>query len=217
MKYKVAAFDLDGTLVNSLTDLAIAVNYGLEVVGLPTHEVERYKRFVGNGREKLIDRAMGEAHTDKKLRKTVKDSFDSYYAVHCNDNTSGYPGCKEMLVELDRLGVKVVVLSNKPDEFVAKILGRIYPGFGFALAWGKKPEYPEKPDGSALLAMLNKLSMKPADCIYIGDSDVDVFTAKNAGVDMLGVEWGFRGEAELLGAGAPFVAKTAMDIVEYIK
>ena len=216
MKYKIVVFDLDGTLVNSLTDLAIATNKGLEAAALPQHSVDEYRYFVGNGRDMLVKRAMGEFESDLERRETVRRFFDSYYAVHCNDNTTAYEGCAEMLDALKNAGVKTSVLSNKPDEFVHSILLKLYPDHVFTAAWGKKHELPPKPDGTSLRLMLDSLGLNPEDCLYIGDSDVDVFTAQNADVDMIGVEWGFRGRDELLGAGAPYVASTPEDITEYI-
>ncbi|MCH5299652.1 MAG: HAD-IA family hydrolase [Ruminococcus sp.] len=216
MKYKILVFDLDGTLVDSIADLAIAVNRGLATAGLPTHDIAEYKRFVGNGREVLIDRAMGERCKDKNLRDTVSDVFNDYYARHCNDNSRAYDGCAELLRALSEMGVKTAVLSNKPDEFVAQILKKVYPEHQFDIAWGKRSDLPCKPDKTALLTMLSELGLSPSDCLYIGDSDVDVFTAKNAGVDMLGVEWGFRGRYELINAGADDVVSTAAQILEYI-
>lgn len=216
MKYKLLVFDLDGTLVNSLKDLAIAVNFGLKTAGLPIHEIEKYKVFVGNGREKLIERAMGGEYCDESLREIVKNKFDSYYAEHCNDNTDSYDGCGKMLSELQSLGIKTAVLSNKPDEFVEKILKKVYPDHNFDLAWGKKSEYKTKPDPEALYAILDKLGIKKENCLYLGDSDVDIYTAKNAGVDMLGVDWGFRGREELIEAGADAVVSSAEEILEYI-
>lgn len=215
-KYKLVVFDLDGTLVNSLTDLAIATNKGLEKAGLPIHETEAYKKFVGNGRDKLIDRAMGEAHRDAATRKIVMDEFDGYYNRHLNDNTVAYDGCAEMLREIGKMGVKTGVLSNKPDEFVAKILEKCYPDYSFDAAWGKRADFSPKPDPASLNAMLSELNVSLEECLYIGDSDVDVFTAANAGVDMIGVEWGFRGREELVSAGAPFVASKAEEITEYV-
>ncbi len=216
MKYKLIVFDLDGTLVNSLADLAISVNEGLKKAGLKTHDIEKYKKFVGNGREKLIDRAMGESRNDETLRKIVKETFDSYYKDHCNDNTTAYKGCEKLLFELKKAGVKTAVLSNKPDEFVDEILRKIYPNHKFDSAWGKKPEFITKPNPEALNAMLKDLAVKKSECLYIGDSDVDIFTANNAGVDMLGVDWGFRGRKELIDAGAKYVVSSADEILEYI-
>lgn len=119
---KMVVFDLDGTLMNSLTDLAISVNYGLKLNGLEEKPVENYKTYVGNGREMLIRRAMGDAWTDHEPFEKVKADYDRHYAVHCNDHTAAYDGCAEMLEKLAKKGVKTGVLSNKPDEFVDKML-----------------------------------------------------------------------------------------------
>ena len=216
MKYKLVVFDLDGTLVNSLTDLAIATNKGLEEAGLPQHTVDEYRYFVGNGRDMLVRRAMGEFSADDKRRDTVRRVFDSYYAEHCNDNTTAYDGCAEMLRTLSDSGVMTAVLSNKPDEFVLRILNKLYPGHHFTAMWGKKHEFPPKPDGTSLKAMLESLNVSQRDCLYIGDSDVDVFTAQNGGVDMIGVEWGFRGREELISAGADAVVSEPSEITEYL-
>ena len=213
---KIAVFDLDGTLVNSLTDLAQSVNKGLAKAGLEEKPVENYNHYVGNGREIMVKRAMGEYAGDENLFRVVMDTFNSEYKIHCNDNTTSYDGCAELLEKLRKDGIMTAVLSNKPDEFVPEILKKVYPEHIFTEAWGKKPEYRIKPDNQALLAMLDKYGIKPDECIYIGDSDVDVQTAQNSGVQMLGVEWGFRGREELLSVGAPFVAKTADELYDYI-
>ena len=213
---KIAVFDLDGTLVNSLTDLAQSVNKGLKKAGLDEQPIENYNHFVGNGRELMIKRAMGKSSEDEGKLAIVRSVFNDEYKVHCNDNTVAYDGCAELLQKLDERGIKTAVLSNKPDEFVGRILKKVYPQHTFAEAWGKKPEYKIKPDSQALLAMLSMYGIEKNECIYIGDSDVDVFTAKNSEVKMAGVEWGFRGRQELLGAGAPFVASTADELFEYI-
>lgn len=213
---KIAVFDLDGTLVDSLTDLALSVNKGLKKAGLPEHPIDAYRRFVGNGREKLIRRAMGKYAGDEEKFRLVHDTFDHEYKLHLNDNTDSYPDCDKMLEKLSGRGIMTAVLSNKPDEFIEKILKKLYPRHTFAEAWGQKPQYKCKPDKEALHAMLSIYSIRPDECVYVGDSDVDVFTANNSGVKMAGVSWGFRGKAELLDAGAPFVADTAEELTEYI-
>ena len=213
---KMVIFDLDGTLVNSLTDLAQSVNKGLINAGLKAKPIENYSQYVGNGREVMLKKAMGDYANNEELLCAVRNIFNSEYAVHCNDNTTAYAGCKELLSKLERLGIKTAVLSNKPDEFVGKILKKVYPNHTFTEAWGKKPQYKSKPDGEALIAMLDIHKISKDECLYVGDSDVDVFTAKNAGVKMAGVEWGFRGRQELFAAGAPFVASTAEQLFNYI-
>ena len=212
---KIAVFDLDGTLVNSLTDLALSVNKGLKEAGLPEHPVSEYNHFVGNGRAKLIRRAIGEGCTEA-LYEQVLHVFDREYRLHCNDNTEAYEGCADMLRALGRNGIATAVLSNKPDEFMDKILGKLYPDHRFLEAWGQKPQYKCKPDKEALHAMLALHGFSTGDCVYIGDSDVDVLTAQNSGVRMAGVSWGFRGRKELLDTGAPFVADTAAELTEYL-
>lgn len=213
---KIAVFDLDGTLVDSLTDLALNVNKGLKKAGCQEQPVESYKQFVGNGREVMVKLAMGEKSNDKRLLEIATETFNTEYAIHCNDNTKSYAGCKGMLEKLCENGIKTAVLSNKPDEFVGRIVAKVYPEHNFAEVWGQKPQYKRKPDKEALTAMLNIHELAPDECIYIGDSDVDVLTAQNAGVHMAGVEWGFRGKNELLATGAPFVASTAEELTEYI-
>lgn len=213
---KIVVFDLDGTLVNSLVDLAQSVNKGLVKAGLEEKPIENYNQYVGNGREVMIKKAMGEHSENEKLLGIVRDTFNSEYAAHCNDNTESYDGCAELLENLEGRGIKTAVLSNKPDEFVGRIVKKVYPNHTFAEAWGQKPQYKRKPDGEALNAMLDMYGILPDECLYVGDSDVDVYTAENAGVNMAGVEWGFRGREELTGAGAPFVAADAEELFNYI-
>lgn len=214
--FKIAVFDLDGTLADSLTDLAVCVNLGLAAAGLPEKPIKNFNTYVGNGRAKLIWRAM-DGVKDERLFDIVEKTFNKEYALRCTDNTTAYNGCAELLDGLKRRGIMTAVLSNKPDEFVERILRKLYPSHSFAAAWGKKPEFKPKPDGEALNALLKLCGVDDkSDCIYIGDSDVDVFTAQNAGVAMAGVEWGFRGRDELISAGAPFVAASADELFEYI-
>lgn len=214
--FKIAVFDLDGTLADSLTDLAICVNLGLAAAGLPEKPVKNFKTYVGNGRAKLIWRAM-DGVKDERLFDIVEKTFNEEYALRCTDNTTAYNGCAKLLEGLKSRGILTAVLSNKPDEFVERILSKLYPSHSFAAAWGKKPEFKPKPDGEALNALLKLCKVYDrSECIYVGDSDVDVFTAQNAGVAMAGVEWGFRGKNELICAGAPFVAASADELFEYI-
>lgn len=214
--FKIAVFDLDGTLADSLTDLAVCVNLGLAAAGLPEKPIKNFNTYVGNGRAKLIWRAM-DGVKDERLFDIVEKTFNEEYALRCTDNTTAYNGCAKLLEGLKSRGIMTAVLSNKPDEFVERILRKLYPSHSFAAAWGKKPKFKPKPDGEALNALLKLCGVDDkSNCIYIGDSDVDVFTAQNAGVAMAGVEWGFRGKNELICAGAPFVAASADELFEYI-
>lgn len=214
--YKCVVFDLDGTLVNSLFDLADSVNKALAKQGLPVHPYDSYKNFVGNGRAKLIERAMGDFAADEQLLKAVTRDYDEDYLVHCLDKTRPYDGVVEMLSELQKNNVRINVLSNKPDEFVNKMLAKLFPGITFNLAWGKKSDFAPKPDPASLFALLKELSVDKSDCIYVGDSNVDVITAKNAGVDFCGVLWGFRTKEELVTEGAEITVSTADELLKVI-
>lgn len=214
--YKCAIFDLDGTLVNSLVDLADSVNRALARHNLKTHPCDAYKYFVGNGRAKLIERAMGDFADDKELLQKVTKDYDDDYIIHCLDKTRPYDGIVDMLTTLQNNGIMINVLSNKPDEFVKQMLGKLFPTINFTLAWGKKDNYPTKPDPASIFALLDELSVDKSETIYVGDSNVDVITARNAGLDFCGVLWGFRTKEELESEGAKVTASTADELLKVI-
>ncbi len=211
--YKIVVFDLDGTLANTLEDLADAVNKGLSENGLPTHSLESYKKMVGDGILNLIKRAIAPV-TDEKTAAKVKEVFDRYYREHSTDKTCAYPGTQQLLEVLQEKGILTAVLSNKPHQFVEKILKKIFPHHCFDLAWGKRPEYDIKPNPDSLNAILSLTGIDKSQCLYVGDSDVDCHTARNAGVKCCGVSWGFRGREELEKAGADFIIDTPMEMRE---
>ncbi len=214
--YKAVIFDLDGTLVNSLYDLADSVNRALEHYGLPTHPYEPYKYFVGNGRAKLIERAMGDAASDMALLNAVTEYYDEDYLIHCMDKTAPYDGIPELLSALIPKDIAICVLSNKPDEFVDKMLSKLFPGIKFTIAWGKKPQFAPKPDPGSIHALLSELEVDKSDCLYVGDSNVDVITARNAKLDFCGVLWGFRTAEELIGEGAKKLANSVDELKKVI-
>ena len=213
--YKLIVFDLDGTLANTLEDLANATNKGLENHNFPTHSVESYRKMVGSGIINLVKRAIAPV-TDEEVVMAVKKDFDQYYKEHSIDKTCAYEGTPELLNALAERGIMTAVLSNKPDEFVGKILKKIFPNHGFTFAWGKKPEYQIKPSPEALNAIIEMTNTPKDQCLYVGDSDVDCFTAQNAGVKCCGVSWGFRGKEELISAGADIIIDTPLEMLEKI-
>lgn len=218
MKTKLVIFDLDGTLVNSLYDLADAVNYALAKNGLPTHEREKYRFMVGNGRSVLADRAMMIPEgSDSELKRAVLADYDHYYGGHYKDNTRPYEGTAELLKALDEKGVGYCVLSNKPDFFTKAIISELFPGSDFAYVMGKRDEFPTKPDPASVNAVMRELSVTAEECLYIGDSNVDMKTAANAGIESVGVSWGFRSVEELEAAGASHIADVPGDILKYLK
>jgi haloacid dehalogenase superfamily, subfamily IA, variant 3 with third motif having DD or ED/haloacid dehalogenase superfamily, subfamily IA, variant 1 with third motif having Dx(3-4)D or Dx(3-4)E len=209
---ELCVFDLDGTLVNSLDDLANSTNYALEKNGFAPQPVERYRYFVGNGVPLLIKRALGERGT-KEAEQAVLRDFNEYYDRHFDDKTRPYKGNTELLHALGIRGVQCGVLSNKPDNFVRLIVSRLLPDSSFAWIQGKTDEFPKKPDPAALEHILRSLGVKKENTLYIGDSDVDIRTGKNAGVATCGVLWGFRGRAELEAAGADHIAAAPEEIL----
>ncbi len=215
-KYDVCVFDLDGTLIDSLGDLAVCCNEALQLHDLPAHPVDSYRYFVGSGIKNLIKRSMGDKADDEKLVTSVYKAFNLLYNEKCLELTKPYKGVSALLSQLRHSGIKVAVLSNKADEFAKRIVDELFDENEFDLVWGKKEEYPIKPAPDSLLAILDKFDCKKNKCLYIGDSDVDVITAKNADVDFCGAEWGFRGKDELLSAGAKKIAVKPGEILALV-
>ncbi|MBQ9673429.1 MAG: HAD-IA family hydrolase [Ruminococcus sp.] len=213
---KLVIFDLDGTLANTLEDLADATNYGLKKAGMATHSLEKYNKFVGSGIDNLVKRAI-YPETDTRLFDIVKSGFNEYYSAHSIDKTKAYNTTEELLDKLDMQRILTAVLSNKPNEFVGEILRKIFPDHRFSCAWGKKPEFSVKPNPDALNAIIREVGVNKEQCLYVGDSDVDCFTAQNAGIKCCGVSWGFRGKDELLNAGADFVIDDALQLLEILE
>ncbi len=204
--YQYAIFDLDGTLANTLEDLADAVNYALIKNGFNPHPTESYKLMVGSGIINLVKTASG--CDDEKIISALKSDFDEYYGEHAIDKTCAYPQSEQVLLNLQGKGVVLAVLSNKPDIFVKAILDKLFPNITFKEAWGKKQEYPIKPNPASLNAIIEKLGADKSKTVYIGDSNVDVLTATNGNIDVIGCTWGFRGKDELVNAGARKLADT---------
>ena len=215
--YKLVVFDLDGTLADTLSDLAHSMNKALESENLPAHPVESYRKFVGNGISNLVKQVVMDKADDEELCKRVKAFFDSYYPQHLCDFTKAYDGMADVLRSLRESSVKTAVHSNKPHTFVPQILKTLYPEHKFEIAWGHKDAFERKPSPQALEVIMEQLHCDKESTLYVGDSDVDVFTAHNAGVKVCGVEWGFRGKEELVSAGADFIAKDAENLLDIIK
>lgn len=196
-------FDLDGTLLNTLADIGSACNAILGRHDYPQHPLEAYRQMVGNGFDKLLERATpADRKPDACAMADLVAETRRYYAEHILERTRPYPGIVNALKALKKRGCMLGVLSNKPDEMTLKLICHFFPGI-FDAIQGARPDVPLKPDPLALNAMLNHFKSSPN--AYIGDSNVDMITAKNAGVYPVGVAWGFRGEAELADSGARIV------------
>jgi phosphoglycolate phosphatase len=215
MRLRAVLFDLDGTLVDSLGDIATAMNHALQAHGLPAHPESAYLRFVGEGVAKLAERATGGAAPDVQGR--VLATYHAHYDAHLFDRTRAYPGVVDALQALAADGVRLGVLSNKSDDFVKRLAARLLPGVAFAAVYGERPGIPRKPDPTAALALAAELGVPPAACGFVGDTSVDMDTAKAAGMYGVGVGWGFRPEAELRAHGARAVVSTAEGLLAALR
>ena len=213
--YKYVIFDLDGTLADTLADLAASINFSLEKNALPTYKVDDYRSFVGDGIDKLIERVLADNYSEALLKET-KEVFFNYYSEHFCDYTKSYDGMPGLLKELDDLYIKTAVISNKPHQFVPQILSKLYPDHKFEYTWGQKPNFERKPDPQLLLLLLSLLGAEKSEALYVGDSNVDIKFAHSAGIKACGVSWGFRGREELIKSGADFIADNTNELKNVI-
>ncbi len=212
---KLIIFDLDGTLLNTIDDLADAVCFALGEYGFPPRSREEVTGFVGNGVLKLIERALPEGHKDSETADKVCRSFNLRYAGHCADKTRPYDGMTELVAKLKARGYKLAVLSNKPDEFTKELIRKFF-GDAFDAVEGSGENTPRKPDPTGELKLIADLGFTPADAVHIGDSDTDVMTARNAGVRLLACSWGYRSRKCLTDAGAADIADTVEELGEML-
>lgn len=214
MNIKAVIWDLDGTLLNTLDDLAASVNAALAQNGMPLRSTEEVRAFVGNGIRKLMIRAVPGGEANPAFDKALED-FTRHYGAHSRDRTQPYDGILEMLDRLSAEGVKHAIVSNKID-FAVKALSRAYFGERMCAAIGDDPSRARKPAPDSVLAAMREMGVTAQETVYVGDSDVDVLTARNAGVPCVAVLWGFRDEACLRAAGAERLARTPEELREII-
>lgn len=205
---KGCIFDLDGTIVDSLEDLCEATNYALSLNGLPAKPLENYNHYVGDGVRKLVERAL-EDHQEL-LEPCLKEFYD-YYSKHCFDKTKTYPGIKTLIQELNNENYQLSVVTNKPHMIAKKIVTALFPQC-FVSVYGNQPLYPTKPDPRSTLLALQDMGIEKEECVFIGDSNVDIRTGCNAHMKTIGCLWGFRDEKELQEAGASAIAHEAKEI-----
>ena len=211
MKYKAYIFDLDGTLLDTLLDLANAVNFAMRSKGYPERTLTEVRSFIGNGIKVLIKRSVPECTGEGDYAEAL-EIFTKYYLEHIADYTKPYDGMIDVVKELQFRGCKVGVLSNKA-HFAAQAVVKDFFGDIFDIVVGKMDEFPSKPEPDSLFYTMKELGVAPEDCVYIGDSDVDVLTAHNAGLPCIGVTWGNRDEDVLIASGAEYIANTPEEIL----
>ncbi len=213
---KLVIFDLDGTLLNTIEDLGQAANHALKQNEFPTHSMASYPFFVGNGVRKLIQRVLPEEKRDLETIEKVLKDFKEYYSQHCTHFTKPYEGMPELLEKLRSMGIKVAVASNKYQEAVTKIIGHYFGNIDFEAIMGQREGVNVKPDPSVVFSILAQASIDKADTLYVGDSGVDMETARRACIDSVGVTWGFRPEKELNECHACCIVNKPEEVMEVV-
>ena len=208
--YSYVIFDLDGTLLNTIDDLADTGNHVCALHGWPAHPVEAYKRMVGNGIPKLVER-FAPAGTDRDTLDQAYGEFMAWYGLHKEDKTAPYPGMEGAALRLKQAGVSIAVLSNKADEMAGPVVEHYYPGV-FPIVQGALSGLPTKPDPTLLHKLMERMGADPEATLFVGDSNVDIQTAKNGGLASCGVLWGFRSRQELEAEGADYLARTPEEL-----
>ncbi len=213
--YKAVIFDLDGTLLNTIDDLADAGNHVLSVLGFPVHSTAQYKIMVGNGIPVLVERMLPETARGAATHAVALSMFLRYYAQHSADRTAPYDGILSLLETLRAQGKLIGVVSNKDDTLAKQVIAQYFP-HTFHAVGGHIPGTLPKPDPTLVDAMRRTFALECSEVLYVGDSNVDIFTAQNAGLDSCGVLWGFRSAEELSLAGATYLAENPQQLLEII-
>ena len=217
LKYTTIIFDLDGTLMNTLDDLTISTNHALSQMGLPTRTIDEVRQFLGNGVRKLIEMAVPE-NTSEDMIERVITCFLQHYTFHCKDHSKPYDGILSLLSSLKGMGCRMAIVSNKPDIEVKKLNSEHFADYiDVALGENEKSGIPRKPSPAMVFEAIVQLGSEPEQCLYVGDSDVDILTARNAGIDCLSVTWGFKTAEFLSQFGATRMIDSPSEMLEVIK
>ncbi len=209
--FQAVLFDLDGTLANSLFDLADCVNHALTKFGYPTRPVENFRYYAGDGITKMVERALPEQHRSPETVAKVQEVFSARYATHYSDKTVAYPGLCQLIDDLKASGIKVAVVTNKAQAFAEIVVKKLY-GNRFQVILGMQPGIPAKPDPAGPFLVMKQLGVTPEQCAFIGDTAMDILAGVNAGAYPVGVLWGFREKKELAEAGAKAFAANAEEL-----
>lgn len=216
MSYRAVIFDLDGTLLDTLQDLADTTNTALIRLGFPTHETEAYKMLVGEGREALALRSLPEDHRDRATLEKAVAIINAEYSLHWADNTRPYPGIPQLLDALTARKMMMAVLSNKAHEFTDLMVAQMLSSWRFDMVLGALPSLPRKPDPAGALQVAQRLNVPPSQFLYLGDSGIDMETAARAGMYPVGALWGFRSAEELLGSGAKALIQAPEELLRLL-
>lgn len=215
---KAVLFDLDGTLVNTLGDLALSVNYVLRRHGHPTHEIDKYRLFAGNGNETMMQRALPENYkSDREYVLKLRSEFYDYYKEHCSDVSDVYEGINELINELRKMDILVAIVTNKAQVMTDVLVPKLFDKSIFSAIIGQRDGVPAKPEPHMPFLAMTEMDVNPDECLFVGDSNTDMETGLNCGNTPVGVLWGFRDEKELREAGARYIIKKPYEIIDIIK
>lgn len=215
MKYKAIIWDLDGTLLNTLEDLCKATNHALATFGLQERTIEEVRCFVGNGVRNLMKRAVPDGDNNPQF-DAIFAEFRQWYVLHCQEHTAPYQGIPEVLKTLGQNGLKMAIVSNKLQAGVTELWKKWFQDT-IDIAIGERTGVQRKPAPDMVHLAISELGVKPEECVYIGDSDVDIMTAQNSGIDCISVLWGFRNLDELQGLGQEVFVSTPLELLSYIQ
>ncbi|MBM4463599.1 MAG: HAD-IA family hydrolase [Chloroflexi bacterium] len=216
MRYRAVLFDLDGTLLDTLEDIADSVNAVLDRLGLRQHSLEAYKRFIGDGVQELANRALPEDKRDPVTVAQVVSAIREEYNKRWADKTRPYEGIPKLLDALAARGIKMAVWSNKPDDVTILTVSRLLPRWRFEAVMGAQSAMPKKPDPTGATEIAKRLNIPPGEFLYLGDGDTDMKAASAAGMYPVGALWGFRTRNELLAGGAKKLIRHPMDLVKLL-
>jgi phosphoglycolate phosphatase len=216
MRKQLVIFDLDGTLLNTIADIAMAVNHALSALGYPTHSEEVVKSFVGNGVSRLLERALPEDKRTEENVSLLRKHFTEYYDKHNADFSSPYSGILSLLSQLQRNELMLAVASNKYQQATEKLVAHYFPGIDFIRVLGQRPGVPVKPSPEIVHEIISAANVCKESVLYVGDSGVDMQTASNAGIDAIGVSWGFRPRTELEAYAPLAIVDDASLIIKYL-
>lgn len=217
MNPKLVIFDLDGTLLDTIDDLALSVNHVLQKRGYPTHSTEQYKYFVGNGVKRLIERALPAQICTEELVASVQEDYFIYYADHGQDNTKPYPGILKLLKELKKRDIALAVASNKHHRATVELIEHYFGIDTFCTIFGKREGCYPKPDPTIVHDIIKECGVAKEYVLYVGDSSTDMLTAANASVCSVGVTWGFRMREELEEHGANHIIDSPLELLDLIE
>lgn len=216
MIFKSVIFDLDGTLLNTIDDIADSMNHVLSVRSLPGHTSDKYKKMVGKGADHLAELALPDHLRTEKIIAECTDEFLKRYKMFCSVRTAPYSGIQELLIKLEQMKISFSILSNKEHSLTVYMTEKLFPKNSFSFILGLSDRFPAKPNPDAAVYISEQMAVNPSEILFLGDSAVDMYTAKSAGMIAAGALWGYRDEKELKTSGADIVLQHPLDVLKIL-